>query len=123
MLVFLKYFARSMVDGSAAADAMFDEMVALAETWVAAHHEGQIRDTHAYAVVLIAMELGSLVMRYQLSRTLGTDVFEREGHLRLLRAKVDFYSEPLLSPDFAHQVHDTLDHLERSHPVRTEGSR
>jgi AcrR family transcriptional regulator len=113
MLTLLRYFARSMVDGSPAAGSMFDEMVDLGEDWLAEHHTGLIRDPLAYSALLVAMELGVLVMREQLSRVLGSDVFGPEGHLRLLRAKVDFYSQPLLSAGLARQAHTTLDRLQR----------
>jgi AcrR family transcriptional regulator len=116
MLGLLRYFARSMVDGSSAADAMFDEMVALTEGWLAEHSDVPIRDRRAHAALLVAMELGALVMREQLSRALGADILSREGNLRLMRARVDFYSQPMLSADLAEQAHATLDHLQ--HPTK-----
>jgi AcrR family transcriptional regulator len=109
VLTLVKYFARSMVDGSPAADAMFEEMVALTESWLAEHHAGPIRDPKAYSAVLVAMELGSMVMRAQLSRVLGADVLGPEGNRRLVRARLDFYSQPLLSPELAEQAQSTLD--------------
>lgn len=112
MLPLLNYLARSAVDGSPAADKMFDEMVGMAETWLADHHTSKIRDRRAYAALLIAMELGGLVMREQLSRVLGSDVLEPEGHLRLLSAKIDFYSRPVLSAKVAEQAHTALDRLQ-----------
>jgi AcrR family transcriptional regulator len=114
MLLLLKYFARCMVDGSPSADSMFDEMVELCEDWLAEHHLGQMKDPQAYAALLVAMELGVLAMREQLSRALGSDIFTPEGHLRWLRAKVDFYSRPLLSVELADQAHATLDQLQHS---------
>ena len=39
-----KYFARSMVDGSPAADSMFDEMVDFTDQRLVAHHDGRMRD-------------------------------------------------------------------------------
>jgi hypothetical protein len=50
-----------------------------------------------------------MVMRAQLSRALGADIFGPEGNLRLLRARLDFYSHPLLSPELAEQAHSTLE--------------
>jgi AcrR family transcriptional regulator len=121
MLGIFKYFARSLVDGSPAADAMFDQMVELTEDWFAEHwlagnqlsenQDGGLRDPHAHAALLIAMELGALAMRDQLSRALGADIFEREGHVRWMQAKVDFYSQPLLTPELAAQAHASLDQL------------
>jgi AcrR family transcriptional regulator len=112
MLPLVKYLARSILDGSAAAEAMFDQMVDLAEEWLSGHHEGQIRDPRAYSALLIAMELGCLVTGTQLSRALGADIFTPEGNLRLMRARVDFYSQPLLTPDFAQLAHRTLDRIQ-----------
>lgn len=112
LLVIFRYFARSMLDGSPSADAMFAEMVELAEHWLADHHPGKMSDPSAYAALLVAMEIGTLVMAGPLSRALGADVFEAEGHLRLARAKVDFYSKPLLGPELARNAHAALEQLQ-----------
>jgi AcrR family transcriptional regulator len=107
----LQYFARSMADGSPAAASMFDEMVDLTERWLAEHSQARIRDRRAHAAVLVAMELGALMLREQLSRVLGEDILIPEGNLRFLRARVDFYSQPLLTDELAAQVDRALDHL------------
>ena len=114
----LQYFARSMADGSPAASAMFDEMVELTEQWLAEHSEVQIHDRRAHAAVLVAMELGALMLRDQLSRVLGADILIPDGNLRFLRARVDFYSQPLLTADVATQVHHTLDQLDERRKAR-----
>ncbi len=111
LLPVLQYLARSMMDGSPAADSMFDEMVDLTDSWLAEHHAGTIRDRRAYAAVLVAMELGSLALRDQLSRALGADAMGPDG-LRMLRAKVDLYSNPLLTTEAAQRVHATIDRLQ-----------
>lgn len=113
VLGLLRYLARSMVDGSPAAASMFDEMVDLTEAWLADHHQGAIKDRRAYSALLVAMELGALTMREQLSRAMGADVFAPEGHIRLLRARVDLYSQPVLSANFAQQAHAALERLGR----------
>lgn len=127
LLLLLRYIARSMLDGSAAADAMFAEMVGLAERWLEDNHRGELSDPPAYAALLVAMELGSLVMREQLSRVLGADVLESEGHLRLVRAKLDFYSKPLLDAELAAGALAALDRLQqvpdRSGAARRGGGR
>ncbi len=107
----LQYFARSMADGSPAAASMFDEMVDLTERWLEEHSQAQIRDRRAHAAVLVAMELGALMLREQLSRVLGDDILIPEGNLRFLRARVDFYSQPLLGEELAAQVDRALDQL------------
>lgn len=113
LLRILRYFARSMLDGSPAADVMFSEMVGLAEGWLEAQHPGEISDPAAYAALLVAMELGVLVMRAQLSRALGADVLDAAGHLRLARAKLDLYSKPLVAPELAAQARRAFDQLAR----------
>lgn len=111
-LAMLRYYARSMLDGSPAADAMFAEVVGLGERWLAEHHQGQMADPTAYAALLVAMELGALMLREQLSRAMGADILSPEGHLRLARAKLDFYSKPLLSRELAEQGQARLDELQ-----------
>jgi AcrR family transcriptional regulator len=119
LLVMMRYFARSTLDGSPAADAMFSEMVGLAARWLEDHHPGQMSDPAAYAALLVAMEIGALVMQEQLSRALGADIFAPEGHLRLARAKLDFYSKPLLSPELAAGALAALDQFqEKPQPNR-----
>ena len=81
------YLARSMIDGSPAASAMFAEMVAATEQWLAEHHAGVVSDEHGYATLLVAMEIGALALHHQLSGALGADVLGPEGHLRLSRAQ------------------------------------
>jgi AcrR family transcriptional regulator len=117
VLQMYRYFARSMVDGSPSAASMFDEMVDLAEQWLARHHPGQVADRRGYAAVLVAMETGLLAMHDQLSRALGADILGPEGHLRMTRAKVDFYSQPLLSPDLAAQARTAISQLQARQPA------
>ena len=108
ILLLYRYLARAMVDGSKAAAAMFDDMVELAEQWLAAHNPGQSDDLRAYAAVLVAMQTGLLVLHEPLSRALGADIFGPEGHLRMIRAAVDVYSTPLLSQEQAAQARAAL---------------
>jgi AcrR family transcriptional regulator len=115
MLQWYRYLARSMIDGSPAATAMFDQMVAATEAWLARHHPGQIDDEHGYAVVLVGMETGLLVMHEQLSVALGAGVLDPEGHLRLARAKVEFYSKPLLDPALASRARRSIDIVLANH--------
>jgi AcrR family transcriptional regulator len=120
MLLTFRYLARSLVDGSPAAAAMFDEMVELAEAWLAKHNPGQTTDPRGYAAVLIAMETGMLMMHEQLSRSLGADVFTATGNLRLTAARIDFYSKPLLSPELAEQARSAVRHLQARQPTERQ---
>jgi AcrR family transcriptional regulator len=117
ILLTLRYFARSLVDGTPAAGSMFEAMVDLSEAWLAQNHPGEIPDPRGYAALFVAMETGLLAMHDQLSRSLGADIFTPAGHLRMSRAKIDFYSLPLLSPDLAAQARATIDALAARYPA------
>ena len=112
VLLTYRYLARSLVDGSPAAESMFDEMVELCEAWLAQHNPGQMADPRGYSAALVAMQSGLLMMHGQLSRWLGADIFTAEGHLRLAGALIDFYSQPLLSPELAEQARATVRQLQ-----------
>jgi TetR/AcrR family transcriptional regulator, regulator of cefoperazone and chloramphenicol sensitivity len=101
------YLVRSMMDGSAAAAAMFDEMVRLGEEWLAGQ-QVESPDPRAYAAVLVAMQLGVFLLREQLSRALGTDVSTPPGHVRMMSGFVDVFSHPLLTPDQTTQIHAAM---------------
>jgi AcrR family transcriptional regulator len=117
VLLTLRYLARSLVDGSPAAAAVFDEMVELCEAWLAQHNPGQMADPRGYSAALVAMQTGLLMMHSQLSRWLGADIFTAEGHLRLSGALIDFYSQPLVSPELAEQARATIRHLQGQQPA------
>jgi len=112
VLLLYRYLARSMVDGSPAAASMFDEMVDLGERWLDRQNPGLTSDSRAYAAVFVAMETGLLAMHEQLSRALGADILSPAGHLRMTRAKLDFYSRPLLSPELAAKAHEAISLLQ-----------
>jgi TetR/AcrR family transcriptional regulator, regulator of cefoperazone and chloramphenicol sensitivity len=107
-----RYLARSMIDGSPAAAVMFTEMVDAAEEWLATHRAGVITDEHGYATLLVATEIGALALHPQLTGALGTDVVGPVGHLRLSRAKVEFYSKPLLDAGLAERAVDAIDAID-----------
>jgi AcrR family transcriptional regulator len=111
VLLLQRYLVRSMVDGSPAAASLFDEMVELTEQWLARHNPDVTADPRAYAAVLVGMQTGLLVFHDQVSRALGADVLSPEGHLRMSKAIVDFYSHTLLSPELAAQAHAAYDQL------------
>jgi AcrR family transcriptional regulator len=114
ILHLLRYVARSILDGSPAAEAMYGALVATAERWVSDHHPGQTADLTAFAALLVATEMGTLVLHDQLSRSLGADVLTPEGHLRLVRAKVELYSKPLLDPELAAGALAAIDRLRQA---------
>ena len=116
ILLLYRYLARAMVDGSKAAAGMFDEMVELAEQWLAKHQPGHSSDPRAYAAVLVTMQTGLLALHEHLSRALDADILTPEGHLRMIGAAVDIYSKPLLSPDQAAQARSAIDHIQARRP-------
>ncbi|HJV08161.1 MAG TPA: TetR family transcriptional regulator [Acidimicrobiales bacterium] len=116
ILLLYQYLARAMVDGSKAAAGMFDDMVELAEQWLAKHNPGHSQDPRAYAAVLVTMQTGLLALHEHLSRALGADIFSPEGHLRMIRAAVDIYSKPLLSPEQAAQARSAIDQIQARRP-------
>ena len=81
------------------------------------HNPGQMADPRGYSAVLVAMQTGMLMMHGQLSRWLGADIFTAEGHLRLTEAMIDFFSQPLLSPELAEQARTTVRHLQAQQPA------
>jgi len=119
VLSLYRYLARALLDGSAAAAAMFDEMVDLAESWMARHLPGRSTDPRAYAAVLVAMQIGMLGMHDHLSRALGADIFSPEGHLRMTRGAVDLHSHALLTTEQAEQAHAGFDQLTARLRTRT----
>jgi AcrR family transcriptional regulator len=121
ILQLMRYLAQSMVDGSPAAAALFDQLVEYTEQWLAAHRPGHSDDPHAFAAVLVALQAGVLVMHDHLSRALGADTLTPEGNVRMGKATVDIYSKPLLDPELAAQAHATYDQLLANRT--TEGER
>jgi TetR/AcrR family transcriptional regulator, regulator of cefoperazone and chloramphenicol sensitivity len=117
VLLLYRYIVRSLVDGSPAVAGLFDDMVELGVQWLERHNPGEFADVRAYSAVLVAMQTGMLTMQEHLSRALGVDVLSPEGHLRMVRALVDFYSKPLLSTDLAGQAAAALDQMQARQPV------
>ncbi|SDT71850.1 TetR/AcrR family transcriptional regulator [Actinoplanes derwentensis] len=109
-LAFQHYLVRSLMDGSARGSAMFTMAVEHGERWVAGT-DLQTSDRRAFAAVLGAMKLGMFVMRDQLTAVLGEDVGEPSGYLRMIRASVEVFSQPLLTPEQADRTLKELDQL------------
>jgi AcrR family transcriptional regulator len=105
-----RYLVRSLMDGSEAAAAMFDEMVDVGERWVAAS-EVETHDLRAFSAVLVAMQMGVFLMQDQLSRALGVDVETTEGWIRMNRAFLDAFSQPLLTPEQTAAINAALERL------------
>jgi len=112
LLLLWRYFARSMVDGTPAAAALFDEMVEVTEQWLARYAPHITSDPRAYAGVLVSMQAGLLVMHPHLSRVMGGDILTPAGHRRMSRAALDFYTHPLVDPEMAARAQAALDAIQ-----------
>src|SRR5262245_36395368 len=58
ILLFYRYVTRALLDGSASAAALFDDMVVLTEQWLSKHSPGITEDYRGYAAVLVGMQSG-----------------------------------------------------------------
>jgi TetR/AcrR family transcriptional regulator, regulator of cefoperazone and chloramphenicol sensitivity len=103
---------RSMMDGSAGGEAMFRRMVEAGEEWLTGTDIPTV-DPRAYSAVLVAMQMGMFLLGDQIARAIGTE----PGHItplgrpRVLRAAVEIFSHPLLTPEQRDQVLKALEQL------------
>lgn len=97
----LRYLARALTEGSPTVAALFDEVVALTETYLANLNEAAFQSWDApardQAAVFAAMKLGVIVLHGQLSRALDIDPFAPEGMTRVQHAILDIVA-PHLKP-------------------------
>ena len=104
------YLVRSMMDGSAGGEAMFMRMVEAGEDWLAGT-DLQTADPRAYSAVLVAMQMGMFLMNDQIAKAIGVEIGGPfpYGHGRILRAAVEIFAQPLLTPEQADQAIKALD--------------
>lgn len=100
VLLWQRYVTRSLMDGSPKASALFDRLIGYGETWLAAS-DVKVHDPLAFIAVLSVMKLSMFTMHDQLSRVLGVDTGEPEGWARMLKASLEIFSTPLLTPEQA----------------------
>ncbi|GAA0606900.1 TetR family transcriptional regulator [Kribbella sandramycini] len=94
------YMARSMMDGSETAVALFLQTVEYGAEWAKTH--GVVTDDYrAWSAVIAVMKLGVFVLRDLLELALGEDIASPTGYARMTRAFVDIFSQPLLTPEQA----------------------
>jgi AcrR family transcriptional regulator len=108
-----QYLIRSLMDGSPRGAAMFAAAVQGGERWLAGT-ELRTDDPRAFVAVLGAMKMGMFLMREQLTAALGEDVGELPGYLRMIRASLEIFSQPLLTPEQADEAMKALDRLSDS---------
>ncbi|BEL10160.1 TetR/AcrR family transcriptional regulator [Actinoplanes sichuanensis] len=105
-----QYLVRSLMDGSPRGAAMFEQTVQRGEQWLASTGL-ETSDGRAYVAVLGAMKMGMFLMRDQLTAALGEDVGTMPGYLRMIRASLEIFSQPLLTPEQAEEAMKALDRL------------
>jgi len=116
VLMLMRYFARSMVDGSEAAARIFDQMVELTEAWLIEHRPGVYDDPRAFAAVLVAMQMGPIMLHDHVSRALGADIMSPAGQPRMGKAMVDLHAHALITPDVADQAREAYDQVRDRQP-------
>ena len=102
---FERYIARALVDGSATAGPIFDEMVTQTEQWLARADESRpdppAVDRRIRAALVTAMKVGIPLLHEQVSRAMGTDLFAPEGDRLLALGLLDIYSHTLINAETA----------------------
>jgi AcrR family transcriptional regulator len=122
IVLFYKYVTQALLDGSPRAAAMFDDMVTLTEQWISKNAPDVTEDYRAFAAVLVGMQSGMLAMHAHVSRALGVDVFTTDGHLRMAGALADFYSHPMLDPEFVAKARAAMAPLRAPNPPTDPGA-
>lgn len=116
ILLTYKYLTRALLDGSASAAALFDDLVSFTEQWIV-KFAPQVSDDHrGFAAVMVGMQTGLLAMHDHVSRALGVDIFTTEGHIRMAAALTDFYTHPLLDSELLARVNELMRQLKANHP-------
>jgi len=105
-----RYMTRSVLDGSPAGTALFDRLIAYGERWLSTA-DLKTEDPKAFLAVLSVMKMSMLTSRDLLSRVLGVDTGEPEGFARVLRASLEIFSTPLVTPEQADLARGALERL------------
>lgn len=109
-LILQRYLVRSLMDGSPTGSRLFAESINRGGPWLEAAGI-KSADPHAFIAVIAAMKMGMFLMHEQLSAVLGEDVRVMPGWLRMTRAAVEIFRQPLLTPEQADQAMKALDRL------------
>ncbi len=118
MRPFQAYLVRALLDGSRTLTVLFDQIVDSTEVWFARadanRDDPPTADAHTRATVFAAMVLGVPLLRDQVSRVLGVDIFSPEGDRRLSLAMLEIYSHSLISPELAATARAAMDTTTRT---------
>jgi len=105
-----RYITRSVLDGSPAGSALFDRLIEYGERWFSTA-DVKTEDPKAFIAVLSVMKMSMLTSRDLLTRVLGVDTGEPEGWVRVLRASLEIFSTPLVTPEQADLARRALERL------------
>jgi len=105
-----RYMTRSVLDGSPAGSALFDRLIEYGERWFTTA-DVKTEDPKAFIAVLSVMKMSMLTSRDLLTRVLGVDTGEPEGWARVLRASLEIFSTPLVTPEQADLARGALARL------------
>ena len=105
-----RYMTRSVLDGSPAGTALFDRLIEYGERWFTTA-DVKTEDPKAFIAVLSVMKMSMLTSRDLLTRVLGVDTGEPEGWARVLRASLEIFSTPLVTPEQADLARGALARL------------
>ncbi|MCP2196571.1 TetR/AcrR family transcriptional regulator [Lentzea flava] len=98
-----RYLARALLDGTAAASTLFDEIVDRTQQWLATgEEEGWVRpasDARARAVTYVSWLLAPLVLGDHVGRLLGGDPAETATAVRGARAGLEMLTSGLFADD------------------------
>ena len=105
-----RYMTRSVLDGSPAGSALFDRLIEYGERWFTTA-DVKTEDPKAFIAVLSVMKMSMMTSRDLLTRVLGVDTGEPEGWARVLRASLEIFSTPLVTPEQADLARGALERL------------
>lgn len=118
MLPVVRYLAVALADGTARAEAWFDELVAFTGGALAAATAGSSSfdpedDLEAVAAVSAAMQAGLTVLYHQVARTLHMDPDDPALFTRITRARLTLTSGRLIDAEVTARAREGLELYER----------
>ena len=102
------YLVKSMMEGTSTA--LFDAAMESGRTW-AMHADIETDDLDAWLATMIALKIGLFTMRDQVGRVLGEDMNTTTGFRRMVRASIEIFGRPIITPEQTEQVLKALDSL------------
>lgn len=114
-----RYMARAFLDGTPEAAELFDEIVAVTETWLAEGVEAgwarEASDPRARAAMYVSWLLAPLVFGDHLARALDvSDVHEIDATMRFSRTAVEMFSRGVFADERVVEAWDAADKARRN---------